>query len=98
VPKDLEDNVKIIAGNPEDVVDQLRELGHLNLYIDGGITIQSFLEADLIEEMIITRVPVLLGNGIPLFGRLTKRLHFKHKKTEVLNDMLVKSYYRRIQK
>ena len=96
VPQKLEGKIKSVHGAPRDVVAQLRELGHHNLYIDGGITIQSFLEDDLIDEMIITRVPILLGEGIPLFGLLTKRLHFKHKSTEILNEILVKSHYIRI--
>jgi dihydrofolate reductase len=95
IPKKLMRKVKTIGGNPKEIVKQLREMGHQNLYIDGGITIQGFLEDDLIDEMIITRVPVLLGKGIPLFGELTRRLHFTHKKTEVINDMIVKSYYTR---
>ncbi|MHA2143572.1 MAG: dihydrofolate reductase family protein [Candidatus Thorarchaeota archaeon] len=96
IPKELEIKVKTITGRPKEVVDQLKELGHQNLYVDGGITIQGFLEEDQIDEMIITRVPVLLGSGVPLFGPLTRRLYFDHKKTELLNEVLVKSYYTRI--
>lgn len=98
VPKDLENKVEIVTGNPKELVVQLKELGHQDLYIDGGITIQGFLEEDLIDELIITRVPVLLGNGIPLFGSLTQRLYFKHERTEFLNEMLVKSHYTRVRK
>ena len=96
VPQGMENKVEFINGTPSEVVAQLKELGHRNLYIDGGITIQGFLEEDLIGEIIITRVPLLLGNGIPLFGELTQRLHFKHKSTEILNKILVKSHYIRI--
>ena len=95
VPKELKNKVEIISGNPKRLVNQLKEMGHQNLYIDGGITIQNFLDEDLIDEMIITRVPVLLGDGIPLFGKLSQRLYFIHKKTEVLNNILAKSYYSR---
>lgn len=96
VPKELENKVRTISGKPKELVNQLKELGHQNLYIDGGITIQGFLEEDLIDEMIITRVPVLLGNGLPLFGKLTRRLYFSHKRTEFLNEILTKSYYTRV--
>jgi dihydrofolate reductase len=96
VPKELENKVKTVTENPKELVNQLKELGHQNLYIDGGITIQGFLEEDLIDEMILARVPVLLGNGIPLFGKLTRKLYFSHKRTEVLNEVLVKSYYTRV--
>lgn len=95
VPKELVGRVKTISGSPKELVNQLGELGHRNLYIDGGITIQGFLEDDLIDEMIVTRIPVLLGKGVPLFGKLTKRMYFYHKRTELLNDMLVKSHYKR---
>ncbi|MHA2025841.1 MAG: dihydrofolate reductase family protein [Candidatus Thorarchaeota archaeon] len=98
IPKNLDDKVKPITGTPKKIVKQLRNLGHQNLYIDGGVTIQGFLEQDLIDEMIITRVSILLGDGIPLFGKLTQKLRFMHKKTESLNENLVKSYYSRIRK
>ncbi|MGY5858410.1 MAG: dihydrofolate reductase family protein [Candidatus Thorarchaeota archaeon] len=96
IPEELADKVKITSGSPKEIVVQLAELGYQNLYIDGGVTIQGFLDADLIDEMIITRVPILLGNGIPLFGTLSQKMQFIHKKTETLNDMLVKSHYSRI--
>jgi dihydrofolate reductase len=95
VPKELKSKVEIVDADPSELTKLLREKGFHNLYIDGGVTIQGFLEENLIDEMIITRVPVLLGDGIPLFGKLSRRQHFKHLKTEVINDMLVMSYYRR---
>jgi dihydrofolate reductase len=98
IPENLEGKAKTITGNPKMIVEQLKELGYQNLYIDGGVTIQGFLEEDLIDEMIITRVPILLGDGIPLFGKLTQRLYFSHKKTESLNEDLTKSHYSRIRK
>ena len=57
---------------------------------------QSFLAEDLIDELIITRVPIMLGNGVPLFGSLTGALRFKHQKTEIFNNMLDKSAYIRL--
>ncbi|NEP37425.1 dihydrofolate reductase family protein, partial [Moorena sp. SIO3B2] len=71
----------------------LNQKGYTNLYIDGGRVIQSFLQEDLVDEMIITRVPILLGKGVPLFGTLEQHLKLRHKKTEIYNDTLVKSYY-----
>ena len=57
--------------------------------------LSSFLQEDLIDEIIITRVPILLGDGFPLFGKLDHSLKFRHKKTEIYNNILVKSYYTR---
>ena len=56
---------------------------------------QSFLKEDLIDELIITRVPELLGTGIPLFGYLDNDLQFEHIQTDIYSDGLVKSNYRR---
>ena len=66
------------------------------MYIDGGKVIQSFLESDLIDEMTITRVPRVLGEGIPLFGTMGESLKFSHVKTEVLLGELVKTHYKRV--
>ena len=95
IPEELKGKVVRVQGTPKELVAALKALGHENLYVDGGLTIQGFLEADLIDEMIITRVPVLLGNGVPLFGKLMESLHFSHVSTDVINDTIVKSHYRR---
>lgn len=87
---------EIIEGNPREVVKLLRDRGFNNLYIDGGRTIQGFLAEDLIDEMIITRVPVLLGDGIPLFGKLSKLIKFSHIRTEIIGQGMVKNHYRRL--
>ena len=60
----------MLAGDPVLIVAQLAAQGLKHLYIDGGQTIQSFLAAGLINEITITRIPVLLGKGIPLFSQL----------------------------
>lgn len=96
VPDAVVGRAEIVSGDLGRLVTQLNAQGYLNLYIDGGRVIQSALQADLIDTMIITRVPILLGEGIPLFGTLTQHLKFNPAKTEVLNEMLVKSYYTRL--
>ncbi len=93
VPEDIRDKVKIIRGEIIDLVSDLNQKGYINLYIDGGVTVQSFLKQDLIDEMIITKIPILLGNGFPLFDQLKKSLKFSHKSTEVYSNALVKSHY-----
>jgi dihydrofolate reductase len=95
VPERVTDKVEIVSGDINKLVKQLNQQGYTNLYIDGGKVIQSFLAADLIDELIITRIPILLGDGIPLFNNLDHMLKFKHKKTEIFNNDLVKSSYAR---
>jgi len=93
IPKDLIGKVEVIKGDIKKLIRQLTEQGFKNLYIDGGQTIHSFLKEDLIDEMIITIIPILLGDGIPLFHRLDQQLKFKHKNTKSYNNNLVKSHY-----
>ena len=71
--------------------------GGAQLYIDGGVAIQSFLKEDLIDEMIITVLPILLGGGSPLSGELSKSLDVDFVNTEVVLNAMVKNYYRRKQ-
>src|SRR6185295_16336557 len=70
--------VEQMTGPPADIVSQLAASGSRHLYIDGGITIQEFLRAGLIQRLIITRVPVLIGEGIPLFGALPRDVRLRH--------------------
>ena len=70
LPPKLRGNVDVLAGDPVIIVAQLAAQGLKHLYIDGGQTIQAFLAAGLINEITVTRIPVLLGQGIPLFSQL----------------------------
>ena len=86
---------EIIKGEPNEVIAALHARGINNLYIDGGKTIQSFLSLDLVDEMIITKIPILLGDGIPLFNTSNLELKFEHVETDVYTGGLVKSRYLR---
>jgi dihydrofolate reductase len=61
--------------------------------VDGGTTIQGFLQAGMIDRLIIARVPVLIGTGIPLFGPLVRDIVLKHVATRVYASGLVQSEY-----
>jgi dihydrofolate reductase len=88
------ETVEQMSGNPPDVVARLAQRGMHNLYVDGGITIQRFLEAGLVDRLIVTRVPVLIGQGIPLFGKLSRDIALEHLTTHAYKSGLVKSEYR----
>jgi dihydrofolate reductase len=85
--------VEQLAGPPAEIVSKLAVTGAHNLYVDGGITIQRFLRAGLVQRLIITRVPVLIGDGIPLFGTLTRDVQLRHVATHHYPSGLVKSEY-----
>ncbi len=72
----FDEHVTYLSGKPTEVLKRIHHNGHHNLYIDGGRVIQDFLRMDLIDEMIITTIPVLLGGGVPLFGELDSKLLF----------------------
>jgi dihydrofolate reductase len=82
-----------MSGSPADIIARLQGAGALHAYIDGGITVQGFLRARLIQRLIITRVPVLLGKGIPLFGSLPHDIRLHHVKTRTYSSGLVQTEY-----
>jgi dihydrofolate reductase len=85
--------VEQMGGPPAEIVAQLAASGAHHLYVDGGITIQRFLRAGLIQRLVITRVPVLIGNGIPLFGALPRDIPLRHVATRQYASGLVQSEY-----
>ena len=85
--------VEQMAGPPAEIVSQLAARGIKHLYIDGGITIQRFLREGAIQRLIITRVPVLIGEGIPLFGSLPRDIRLRHLATRHYPSGLVQSEY-----
>jgi dihydrofolate reductase len=92
IPEQVE-NVQLINGDIKDIIQNLINQGYQNLYVDGGKTITNFLKEDLIDEMIITILPIVLGSGIPLFNKFDHRLDFVHKSTDSFSNGIVQSWY-----
>ena len=85
--------VEQMSGEPAEIVTLLETRGFKHAYIDGGITIQRFLAAGLIDRLVITHVPVLIGAGIPLFGPVPHDISLRHVATRCYNGGLVQSEY-----
>ena len=85
--------VERLSGTPAEVLASVESRGFQHAYVDGGITIQRFLNAGLIERLVITHVPVLIGSGIPLFGPLDHDVRLRHVQTKILSSGLVQSEY-----
>ncbi len=96
VPAGIKETVQIVNGSLKNILKQIHNQGFHRLYIDGGKTIQSFLEEDLIDEITITTIPVLLGSGIPLFGELANPITFKCVETKLFFDKVVQNKFVRI--
>lgn len=95
LPSELDGKAEIITGTLQDILNRIHARSYSNLYIDGGQLIQSFLKEDLIDEMILTTIPILLGGGIPLFGDLPKSMLWEHIQSEVFLNAITQDTYRR---
>lgn len=95
LPDAYEEKAELIQGSPSTLVKQLRTRGYDRIYIDGGETVRAFLSQDLIDDIIITVVPVLLGGGTPLFTGLPGQMEFELIKSRVYLNALVQNHYRR---
>jgi len=85
--------VEQMSGSPSEIYSKLSARGVKHVYVDGGITVQEFLRAGLIHRVTITRVPVLIGDGIPLFGSLPHDVQLRHIATQTYPSGMVKSEY-----
>jgi dihydrofolate reductase len=94
VPDDLANKVTQINGTPGEVVARLSEAGAKHVYVDGGQTASSFVAAGLIDQLTITTVPLILGQGRPLFVSLQEEIVLEHIETKTFSNGLVKSSYR----
>lgn len=93
IPDDLKEKVFLVNGTLTEVLSKIHALGYKRLYIDGGTTIQSFLREDLVDELILSTIPVVLGGGVPLFGELAVAQSFELKKSDVLIGQVVQSHF-----
>ena len=90
---DLAGRVRISASEPKDVLTELEREGWKRAYVDGGQVIQSFLREGLIEDMVLTRIPILLGEGLPLFGPSAGDIKLTHLETTTHTSGFVQSHY-----
>lgn len=85
--------IEQMSGEPAEIAKQLESRGFQHAYIDGGITIQRFLSAGCIDRLVITRVPILIGAGILLFGTLPRDINLRHVETRSYKGGLVQTEY-----
>ena len=93
IPDSHREKAFLIKGTLSECLSRIHQKGYKHLYIDGGQTITHFLEEDLIDEMIITTIPVVLGAGIPLFGKLSRASDWKLVQSRVFLNQVVQNHY-----
>jgi dihydrofolate reductase len=85
--------VERLSGEPARIIAELEKRGFGHLYIDGGATVQRFLAAGLIDRLVLSRVPVLIGKGISLFGKLPHDVRLRHIVTRTFPGGLMQTEY-----
>ena len=94
LPAELTDRVEISDLGPPDAMDALTQKGWARAYVDGGRVVQSFLRHGLIEDLVLTSVPVLIGSGLRLFGELDADIDLELVSSTPFSSGLVQSHYR----
>lgn len=93
LPEKLNGKVQLMQGRLTTILSEINSKGYNKLYIDGGKTVQGFLQEDLIDEMIITLIPCLLGGGTPLFAETTDKLDFACSSSKLFLDAVVQNHF-----
>ncbi len=93
IPPELADKVEALHLSPQKLMHELEHRGVRHIYLDGGVTIRRFLGEGLVDEMTITTIPVLIGKGIPLFGKLEKDVKLELIKSKSLKNGFVQNKY-----
>ncbi len=93
IPSHLPDTVSQSAEVPAEILKRLAANDVKHVYVDGGSTIQSFLAESLIDEITITRIPVAIGDGIPLFAPMAEDIELVHLGTTAYEFGFVQSKY-----
>jgi dihydrofolate reductase len=94
IPDDLAGKAEALHGPPPEILEKLERRGARHIYLDGGVTLQSFLRASLVDEMTITTIPILIGDGLPLFGALHGDVKLELMRSESFKNGFVQNQYR----
>jgi dihydrofolate reductase len=93
IPEILSDNVFQINETPSEIVNKFNKMGFSRIYLDGGITISNFLKENLVDDINLTRLPYLLGKGIPLFREWIGESKLKLVSNKEYPSGLIQSVY-----
>ena len=94
IPSELSDKVEALNLSPRELVSEMDTRDAKHIYLDGGLTIQRFLREGLVDEMTITTIPILIGEGLSLFGKLEEDVKLELIKSESFNNGFVQNKYR----
>ncbi|MEP5570078.1 MAG: dihydrofolate reductase family protein [Halioglobus sp.] len=92
-PRSLPGNVRMYSGTIPELYGELERSGFGHVYVDGGATITSFFQHDLIDELCVSQAPILLGGGLPLFGKIGKVVRLSEAKAQVFSNDFIQWKY-----
>ena len=95
IPDSHKGKAFLVRGTLTEILDEINDKGFRRLYIDGGTTIRNFLKEDLIDEMVLTTIPVLLGGGASLFSELPNEMQFELIRTKTYLNHVTQNHYKR---
>lgn len=98
IPERLSERAFKIKGKPEEVIQKLIDYGYEHIYVDGGKTISSFIRSKLLNEITISFLPLLLGDGIPLFSDLGGEIQMELLSSKQFQSGIVQNIYKFIYK
>lgn len=93
IPEHLKSIVSVANKKPHEVYQELEKMNVKHAYLDGGITIQHFLNAGLVNEITMTMIPTLIGSGRRLFGELEQDIKLHHIATTTYTGGFVQVKY-----
>lgn len=96
-PRENIGNTLFYTGTLPSLINDLKSRDGKNIFIDGGAKLVSeLLKHNLIDEMIISTIPVLLGNGIKLFQENLPESKWKIVSSKTYETGLIQTHYSRI--
>ncbi len=96
-PNPALDKITFYSGSLPQLISILKSKSGKNIYCDGGAeTVQQLLQDDLIDEFIISIIPILLGDGISLFNKSFQEKKLQLVKSESFEKGLVQLHYIRV--
>jgi len=94
IPSELTEHVEVVELSPHELIAEMGRRGWHRIYVDGGAIVQSFLKLGLINDFKLAIVPILLGDGIRLFGDLTSDVDLELTHTKAFPSGLVELRYK----
>ena len=93
IPIELKDKIEISTSSPAELMQALENRGWKKAYIDGGKLVQSFIREGFVTDLCITTIPILIGNGISLFGHINADIDLELKNSQSFQTGMVQSLY-----